>query len=86
MARNLTGHMSAVTCIDYHPYGEFLVSGSADTNFKIWDLRTKRCVVTYKGHSMELTDAKFTPDGQWCATSGKDGALTLWDLKKREVR
>ena len=77
--------MSAVTCIDYHPYGEFLVSGSADTNFKIWDLRTKRCVVTYKGHSMELTDAKFTPDGQWCATSGKDGALTLWDLKKREV-
>lgn len=86
VAKTLTGHMSAVTCICYHPYGEFLVSGSSDTNMKIWDVRHKKCVVTYKGHDKELTCARFTPDGTCCATSGKDGMLTLWDLRKKEVK
>ncbi len=52
---------------------------------KIWDVRHKKCVVTYKGHEKELTCARFTPDGTCCATSGKDGMLTLWDLRKKEV-
>lgn len=85
MARNLSSHRSAVTCLDYHPYGEFLISGSLDTNFKIWDLRSKKCVLTYKGHSAKLTAARFSPDGQWTATSGEDGLLTIWELRKKEV-
>lgn len=78
--------MSSVTCLEYHPYGEFLLSGSVDTNFKLWDLRTKKCIVTYKGHTKKLTAVKFCPDGTLCAASGEDGLLTLWDLRKKEVR
>ena len=39
--RTLTGHKSGIKCIDFHPYGEFLASGSSDTNIKIWDIRRK---------------------------------------------
>ena len=35
VARTLTGHKSNVTCLDFHPYGEFLTSGSLDTNVKV---------------------------------------------------
>jgi WD40 repeat protein len=52
---------------DYHPYGEFIVSGGDDTNVKVWDVRHKRCIQTYKGHSRYVTDVGFSPDGQWVA-------------------
>ena len=85
-ARVLKGHTAGVTCLCYHPYGDFLISGSKDTNFKLWDVRAKNCLLTYKGHNEEITCARFSPDGAWCATSGKDGVLTLWDLRGKEVR
>ena len=35
----------------WHPYGEFFASGSVDTNLKIWDIRKKSCIQTYRGHT-----------------------------------
>ena len=33
--------------MDFHPYGDFLSSGSHDTNLKLWDIRRKGCIFTY---------------------------------------
>ena len=33
--RTLTGHKSSIRGIDFHPYGEFVASGSLDTNVKV---------------------------------------------------
>ena len=41
---------AGIRCIDFHPYGDFLSSGSGDTNLKLWDIRRKGCIFTYKGH------------------------------------
>ena len=35
LVRTLTGHKSNIRCIDFHPYGDFLASGSFDTNIKV---------------------------------------------------
>ena len=35
VVRTLTGHKSAIKCLDFHPYGEFVASGSSDTNLKV---------------------------------------------------
>lgn len=35
IVRTLTGHKSAVRCMDFHPYGDFLASGSSDANIKV---------------------------------------------------
>ena len=34
--RTLTGHKANIRCLDIHPYGDFVVSGSADTFVKVW--------------------------------------------------
>jgi WD40 repeat protein len=35
------GHKAAISCIEFHPYGEYLASGSLDTCIKLWDTRRK---------------------------------------------
>lgn len=63
--------------MDFHPYGDFLASGSADTNLKLWDIRRKGCIFTYKGHSKAVNTLKFSPDGQWIASAGEEGAVKV---------
>jgi len=50
LARNLAGHQVNTCTLQYHPYGEFIVSGSSDTTMKVWDVRKKTCIQTYTGH------------------------------------
>ena len=38
VVRTLTGHKSSIRGIDFHPYGEFVASGSLDTNVKVSNL------------------------------------------------
>ena len=35
IVRTLTGHKASIQCMDFHPYGDFLTSGSLDTSIKV---------------------------------------------------
>ena len=70
-------HPLGLTCVDFHPYGDFLSSGSHDTNLKLWDIRRKGCIFTYKGHRQKVNSVKFSPDGQWIASAGEEGAVKV---------
>ena len=76
-----TGHKAGVSCIEFHPYGEYLASGSVDTCLKLWDTRRKGCIFSYKGHVQPVNAIRFSPDGQWIASAGEEGAVKLWDLR-----
>lgn len=78
--RNLSGHRSDVLCLDTHPYHPYLLSGSADTNIKVWDIRRKNCMGTYRGHSGKVNCVLFSPDGSLAASGGEDGVVKIWDL------
>ena len=80
LARNLGGHQVNTCSLQYHPYGEFIVSGSTDSSVKVWDVRNKTCIQTYTGHNKEITCVRFSPDGRWVASTSKDGKLLMWDL------
>jgi len=70
--RTITGHRSNCTAVEFHPFGEFFASGSSDTDLKIWDIRKKGCIHTYKGHTRGIRTIRFTPDGRWVVTGGED--------------
>uniref|UniRef100_A0A0D3BVD0 Katanin p80 subunit C-terminal domain-containing protein n=1 Tax=Brassica oleracea var. oleracea TaxID=109376 RepID=A0A0D3BVD0_BRAOL len=69
-----------VLLLNFIPFGEFLASGSNDTNLKIWYIRKKGCIQTYKGHTRGIDTIKFSPDGRWVVTGGLDNAVKVWDL------
>lgn len=70
--RTLTGHKSNIRSLDFHPYGEFIASGSMDTNLKVWDVRRRGCIQTYKGHTGPVECIAFSPDGRWVVSGAED--------------
>ena len=46
VVRTLTGHKSSIRGIDFHPYGEFVASGSLDTNVKVRVLTNISCILS----------------------------------------
>lgn len=77
VVRTLTGHRSNCISLDFHPFGEFFASGSLDTNLKIWDIRRKGCIHTYKGHTRGVNAIRFTPDGRWVVSGGEDNTVKV---------
>jgi len=77
VVRTLTGHRSNCISVDFHPFGEFFASGSLDTNLKIWDIRRKECIHTYKGHTRGVNAIRFTPDGRWVVSGGEDNVVKV---------
>lgn len=55
-----------------------MVSGSADCTIKIWDLRRKTCVVSYKGHQDTVREVLFSPHGKWITSGGIDGTIQVY--------
>lgn len=72
--------------MDFHPYGELLASGSLDTAIKLWDIRRKGCIFTYKGHNRTVNSLKFSPDGQWIASAGEEGMVKVSQIFSRFIK
>ncbi|PNH09085.1 Katanin p80 WD40-containing subunit B1 [Tetrabaena socialis] len=79
--KSLSGHKSNVTCLAWHPYDSTIISGSMDTNVKLWNLRDKDAIMTFKGHSAGVTHVRFSPDCNWVASASSDGAVKIWDVR-----
>ncbi|KAJ3103762.1 Katanin p80 WD40 repeat-containing subunit B1 [Phlyctochytrium planicorne] len=71
--------------VEFHPFGEFFASGSADAVVKIWDVRKKGCIQTYSGHEDSVTRLRITPDGRWIATGSQDGTVKIWDMTAGKI-
>ncbi|MGE3803507.1 MAG: WD40 repeat domain-containing protein [Gemmataceae bacterium] len=78
----LQGHARAVTSVVFAPDGHSLISGSADTTVRLWDLDTYREYGMLKGHKaaigFEAIALALSPDGNWLATASYDHTVKLW--------
>ena len=50
-----------------------------DSNVKMWDLRQKVCINTFKAHSQEITCLDISPDCKIIASGSLDGSVKFWD-------
>jgi katanin p80 WD40 repeat-containing subunit B1 len=52
VTNTLRGHLTFCRCVvdQKEDMGNYVVSGASDTNVKVWDLRQKAAIATYKEH------------------------------------
>ena len=80
----LEGHVNDVTCAALVPDSRRLVSGSADSTLRIWDLESGECLRMLRGHRRGVICLALSLDGRTLVSGGTDGTLRVWDINSGE--
>jgi WD40 repeat protein/tRNA A-37 threonylcarbamoyl transferase component Bud32 len=89
----LNGHTGDVNSLSFSPIPpspiqnqialgleKTLASGSDDKTVKIWDLKYKKEVRTFRGHSGKVYAVAISPDNQSVVSGSNDKTLKIWDF------
>ena len=80
----LTGHISAVMSVAFHPTAPLLATASCDNTAKLWrmssDGSSPTCVEILAKHTSSVTCVAFSPSGALLATCSDDNTAKLWRL------
>jgi len=68
----------------FHPKQLQLITACDDGEIKVWDLVTKSCVATLKGHVSPVTSLSLSSDGWSLVAGGRDSVVTVWDLRTHQ--
>ncbi|KAF8919507.1 WD-repeat protein [Mucidula mucida] len=77
----LGGHTSPILCASFSPTGDFLATGSGDTNARLWNLHTETPSHVLSGHKGWVLCVEWEAMERKLATGGHDGHVRLWDPK-----
>lgn len=47
----------------------------------MWDVRNKKCTMTFRGHESDINSVGFFPSGHAIGTGSDDSSCRLWDLR-----
>jgi len=72
-------HRDWICDVAFSPDSRALVSASADSVLRVWELDHPEACRRYQGHRHQVLSVAWSPDGQRIASSGKDGSVRVWD-------
>lgn len=64
--------------VSFSADSRLMVSGSADSTLKLWNLKNKKLEIDLPGHADEVFVVDWSTDGLTVASGGKDKVLRLW--------
>ncbi|XP_049803640.1 F-box/WD repeat-containing protein 10-like [Schistocerca nitens] len=72
----LVGHCDEITCMCFTSGGKQLITGSADTTARCWDVNKQSLLTIYAGHEGSIT--ALSTDGDYVVTAGMDQILKVF--------
>lgn len=76
---SFAGHRDGVLAVDFNQDGTWAVSGSFDTDVRLWEVETGRKLRVFSGHSDRVTAVAFSPNEALIVSGSNDRTLRLWD-------
>lgn len=76
----LRGHTKEIKSVTFSPDGRYIMSLSADSTIRIWDVETGKCIRKLKEHTNYFDNAVFSPNGKRIASASSDFIVRLWNV------
>ena len=70
-----------IRSVCFSPDGKFLATGAEDKLIRIWDLATRRIVMTLQGHEQDIYSLDYFPSGDKLVSGSGDRTVRIWDLR-----
>ncbi|CAI2381436.1 unnamed protein product [Moneuplotes crassus] len=82
ISNTFRGHLTHCRCVvsQKQDIFNYVISGAADTNVKVWDMRQKSAIATYKGHNKGIMAVDVSPDTKYIASGCSGGVVKIWDI------
>lgn len=75
-------HSSYVYAAQFHPTAtspQLVITGAYDGNIRVWNLETKKCVVTLQNHKTNINSICFASNGSEFFSADADGVIKRWE-------
>jgi WD40 repeat protein len=78
--RILNGHRTNITCVQFSPSGDYVITGSTDGMVIIWEVKTGKELRRIKDHEDQIDYIEFNTDGLTFITVSDDKNACLWEF------
>lgn len=76
----------SLSCFAWCPHSTHLLTGCSDHNLKLWDARSSRCEVTFRGHGEGVSACAWLLDGEHFISAAHDKMILLWNRRGEAVQ